>query len=71
MDAEQAYKKAVALNPEFTEAHYNLASFYAKYKQDGAKALYHYKRYKDLGGLRTDLDEHMKKLVGAETPEAD
>src|SRR5260221_4310748 len=45
--AEEHYKKAVAIDPTFAEAHRELGELYYK-KKDGSNAVKHYKAYLDL-----------------------
>lgn len=46
--AEKDYKKAIALNPHYTIAHYNLALLYDIFLQDLQPAIEHYSIYLEL-----------------------
>ncbi len=47
-DAENDYKKAIELKPDYINAHYNLALLYDIYLQEIALALKHYETYLSL-----------------------
>jgi tetratricopeptide (TPR) repeat protein len=49
-DAEQAYLKAVELQPGFAPAHFNLAMLYELYMPRPELALQNYERYLELAG---------------------
>jgi Flp pilus assembly protein TadD len=59
-EAEQSYERAVALKPNYAEAHYNLGVFYELHRKDLPKALVQYHAYLDLGGR----DDRVKRIVG-------
>jgi tetratricopeptide (TPR) repeat protein len=48
-DAEQSYRKAIAADPGYALAYYNLAIFYEIYGQRPDLALDNYQHYLDLG----------------------
>lgn len=52
--AEEAYKTALAIYPDFTDAHYNLAVLYDLYLNEPGQAIEHYRRFLDLGGGNSD-----------------
>jgi len=52
--AEQAYKTALVIYPDFTDAHYNLAVLYDLYLNEPDEAIAHYRRFLDLGGGNSD-----------------
>ena len=54
-NAEQYYQQAITINPDYANAHYNLALLYDIYYQDIARAVNHYRRYMELTG-NTDND---------------
>jgi tetratricopeptide (TPR) repeat protein len=58
--AENYYKRALALNPDFANAHYNIALLYDIYFQDIPNAYNHYKKYLSLVG---DSDKETKEWV--------
>lgn len=49
-EAESAYLKALAADPDYALAHYNLGVFYDLYQQQPANAVEHYERYVALSG---------------------
>ncbi len=58
--AEDHFKKAIAINNGFSNAHYNIALLYDIYYQDIEKAFIHYNRYLSLVG---NNDEETKDWV--------
>lgn len=58
--AETHYKRALALSPEFANAHYNIALLYDIYFQDIPNAYKHYQKYLSLVG---DSDKETKEWV--------
>jgi len=51
------YEKAISLNPEDPDGHYNLAILYDDYKRNSEKALDHYKKYLELKPDAIDADQ--------------
>lgn len=49
-EARQDYLKAIKINPDYTNAHYNLALLYDIYLQELALAIEHYSKYLTLLG---------------------
>ena len=49
-DAEQAYQQALASDPDYALAHYNLGVLYDLYQSRHAAAVEHYERYVALAG---------------------
>lgn len=58
--AETHYKRALTLNPELANAHYNIALLYDIYFQDIPNAYKHYQKYLSLVG---DSDKETKEWV--------
>ncbi len=58
--AENYFKRALVLNPDFANAHYNIALLYDIYFQDIPNASNHYKKYLSLVG---DSDKETKEWV--------
>jgi tetratricopeptide (TPR) repeat protein len=58
--AESYFKRALVLNPDFANAHYNIALLYDIYFQDIPNAYNHYKKYLSLVG---DSDKETKEWV--------
>jgi tetratricopeptide (TPR) repeat protein len=48
--AEAMYRKAIRLNPDYANAHYNLAVLYDIYLYDLDQAMQHYRQYQTLAG---------------------
>ncbi|MBI3804541.1 MAG: tetratricopeptide repeat protein [Nitrospirae bacterium] len=46
--AEQAYAKALEINPKYADAHYNIGTFYDSILRNPQKAAFHYRRYIEL-----------------------
>lgn len=46
--AEQAYVKALEVNPKYADAHFNIGTFYDIVLRNPKKAVLHYKRYLEL-----------------------
>jgi S1-C subfamily serine protease len=46
--AEQAYLKALEVNPKYADAHFNIGTFYDSVLRNSQKAALHYKRYLEL-----------------------
>jgi len=46
--AEQAYLKALEVNPKYADAHFNIGTFYDTVLRNSQKAALHYKRYLEL-----------------------
>lgn len=46
--AEQAYVKALEVNPKYADAHFNIGTFYDSVLRNPQKAALHYKRYLEL-----------------------
>ncbi|HET9607871.1 MAG TPA: tetratricopeptide repeat protein, partial [Nitrospira sp.] len=59
-EAEQEYEKAVALKPDYAEAHYNLGVFYELHRKDMPRALAQYHKYRNLGGR----DDRVERIIG-------
>ena len=47
-DARRYYAKALDLDPDYAYAHLNIGILYDLYLQDAAKAVQHYRRYREL-----------------------
>jgi Flp pilus assembly protein TadD len=60
-EAEREYTSAVALKPEYAEAHYNLGVFYELHRKDMPRALAQYRKYRELGGR----DDRVERIVGS------
>lgn len=59
-DYEEAlsyYKKALEINPNMADAHYNIGILYENYENDPESAIKHYKRFLDLGKDEVDKGE--------------
>lgn len=66
--AEDELRKAVALDPDYGEAHYNLSAFLLERKPPAIElARRHYEKSVDLGGAR-DPDVEKRLAGGAKTP---
>ena len=77
-DAESAYLKALAEDPDYALAHYNLGVLYDLYQQQPATAVEHYERYVALsdGGDLAPVDKwivDLRRRIGAppQTAQAD
>lgn len=46
--AEQAYQKALEINPKYADAHYNIGTFYDSILRNPQKAVFHYRKYLEL-----------------------
>ena len=46
--AEQAYQKALEINPKYADAHYNIGTFYDSILRNPMKAALHYRKYLEL-----------------------
>ncbi|SRR5579884_318950 len=46
--AEQAYQKALEINPKYADSHYNLGTFYDSILRNPQKAAFHYRKYLEL-----------------------
>jgi tetratricopeptide (TPR) repeat protein len=74
-DAEQAYRRAIELEPGYATAYFNLAVLYELYVPRPDLALENYERYLQAGG-KTDDGQDVKKWVadlrrrGSGTPKA-
>jgi tetratricopeptide (TPR) repeat protein len=55
--AEEAYQKGLALQPNSIEGQFNIGAFYEFHKEDLQKAKHHYQKYLDLGGTDQRLQE--------------
>jgi len=55
--ARDQYLAALKLDPDFSDAHYNLAVLYFFRLYDYEKALYHFVRYAELNPTSADLDK--------------
>jgi tetratricopeptide (TPR) repeat protein len=61
-EAETALRKAIELQPDYSDAHYNLALIYASAKPPSpGLARWHYKRALDLGHPKSDTLEKLLK----------
>lgn len=77
-DARAAYERALALDPLYAKAHFNLGVLADLYLQDLAVALRHYEKYQALqtkpdqavGNWITDLRNRLNAAQPAETPPA-
>lgn len=64
-DAEQAYLRAIQLQPDYAQAYYNLAVLYELYLPRPELALQNYERYLQLGGeegVSTDVEKWVADL---------
>jgi tetratricopeptide (TPR) repeat protein len=57
--AEEAYQKGLALQPNSVEGQFNIGAFYEFHKEDLEQAKKHYQKYVDLGGT----DQRIQKLL--------
>ncbi len=64
---EQEIRRAIEINPQYADAHFNLAVIYAKQRTpDVELAKYHYRKALDLGApADPQLDALLKKLSDA------
>lgn len=51
------YEKALSLNPDDADTHYNLAILYDDYRNNPKRAIEHYKKYLELKPDAADIDE--------------
>lgn len=51
------YEKALSLNPDDTDTHYNLAIIYDDLRRNPKRAIEHYKKYLELKSDAADIDE--------------
>ena len=64
--AKGAYDKAVSLDPQYADAHYNLGILYDNHLRDRGKAANHYRKYLDLDPKSPDAAEVGQWLTAAE-----
>lgn len=58
--AEEAYQKGLALQPNSVEGQFNMGAFYEFHKQNLPKAKHHYQNYLNLGGTDKRIQDLMK-----------
>ncbi|MEW6543625.1 MAG: caspase family protein [Nitrospirota bacterium] len=66
-DAEQALRKAIAVNPTYTDVFLTLGDLYAQDLKDQKKAVESYQRYLETGGTENRVREYLSR-AGATQP---
>lgn len=61
-EAEQAYQTAITLDPNLTDAYYNLGLFYEFHRKNTKKALRQYREYIKRGGTDERITNLLKKI---------
>lgn len=64
--AEQAYLKALEINPKYADAHYNLGTFYDGVVRNPKKAAHHYRKYMELKPASPDTVQIGQRLAALE-----
>lgn len=64
--AEQAYLKALEINPKYADAHYNLGTFYDGVIRNSKKAAHHYRKYMELKPASPDTVQVGRRLAALE-----
>lgn len=64
--AEQAYLKALEVNPKYADAHYNLGTFYDGVVRNPKKAAHHYRKYMALKPASPDSVQVGQRLAAIE-----
>ena len=64
--AEQAYLKALEINPKYADAHYNLGAFYDGLMRNPKKAAHHYRKYMELKPASPDTAQIGQRLAAIE-----
>jgi tetratricopeptide (TPR) repeat protein len=67
-DAEQAFKQALAVNPQYTDVYLSLGDLYAQDLKDRKKSLEAYQRYVETGGTENRVREYLRES-GSAPPE--
>ena len=67
-DAEQAMQRALALNPDNSDALLVLGDLYAEDLKDQKKALESYKKYLDTGGTESRAKDYLEKAAAPAPP---
>ncbi len=64
-EAEQAFRKALALNPTYSEVYFSLGELYAEGLKDQPKAVEAYRKYLETGGTDSRAKAYVDRAGGA------
>ncbi|HZR47732.1 MAG TPA: tetratricopeptide repeat protein, partial [Candidatus Manganitrophaceae bacterium] len=64
--AEQAYLRAIEINPKYADAHYNLGTLYDGVIRNPKKAAHHYRKYMELKPASPDSVQVGQRLAAIE-----